>query len=93
MVWSLYIHSLSRLSLRVLPIRLLCGAGMNPTMWIMRGFLPVWPGDEKCLPIGSFNLLLLMLPKWLTKRSLSFLLVWPTYCFLHVVHVIQYIRL
>ena len=79
--------------MRNCPGLLLLGATMKSTMWIISVFSPVWFGDAKCLPMGSLSLFLVMLPKCIKNLSVSFYFIWPTYCFLQMVQVMQYIRL
>ena len=55
--------------------------------------MPWWPGRLKCLPTSSDNCFLLTEPMWPEKRLWMLSPVWPMYCILQVLHVIQQMRL
>ena len=79
-------------SLRVLPKSLLGWACMKSTMWIFISSPPWCPGPLKCLPISVFWDPPMSV-QWPPNLPINLLEVWPTYCFWHTLHVIQYIKL
>ncbi len=56
-------------------------------------FLPWCPSVLKCFPMSSVRTLLWILSKWPCMRFMRVVLVSPTYCFLHLLHWMQYIKL
>ena len=69
------------------------GLLMNSRTLIIMSSAPWWPAFEKCLPIDFSCLVCLMTPKWPENLSLILNSVWPTYCSLHRLQVIEYMRL